>query len=37
MAVHKPQQIAEITVKNGVKKARNPILTVLILGFLAGA
>ncbi|WP_200965455.1 formate/nitrite transporter family protein [Insulibacter thermoxylanivorax] len=37
MAVHKPQQIAEITVMNGVKKARNPILTVLILGFLAGA
>ncbi|UNK18159.1 formate/nitrite transporter family protein [Paenibacillus sp. N3/727] len=37
MAYHKPQQIAEITVENGVKKAHNPLLTVLILGFLAGA
>ncbi|WP_054958061.1 formate/nitrite transporter family protein [Paenibacillus dakarensis] len=37
MAYYKPQQIAEITVENGVKKARNPLMTVLILGFLAGA
>lgn len=37
MAYYKPQQIAEITVENGVKKAHNPLLTVLILGFLAGA
>ncbi|WP_106767326.1 formate/nitrite transporter family protein [Paenibacillus faecalis] len=37
MAYYKPQQIAEITVENGVKKATNPLLTVLILGFLAGA
>lgn len=37
MAFYKPQQIAEITVENGVKKAHNPLLTVLILGFLAGA
>ncbi|MFC7678649.1 formate/nitrite transporter family protein [Paenibacillus sp. GCM10028914] len=37
MAFYKPQQIAEITVENGVKKAHNPLMTVLILGFLAGA
>lgn len=37
MAFYKPQQIAETTVENGVKKAHNPLLTVLILGFMAGA
>lgn len=37
MAYYKPQQIAEITVENGVKKTKNPLLSVLILGFLAGA
>lgn len=37
MAYYKPQQIAAITVENGVKKAHNPLLTVLILGFLGGA
>jgi formate/nitrite transporter len=37
MAYYKPQQIAAITVDNGIKKATNPLLTVLILGFLGGA
>lgn len=37
MAYYKPQQIAEITVNTGVQKARNPLLTVMILGFLGGA
>jgi len=37
MAYNKPQQIAEVTVENGIKKARNPLSTVLILGFLGGA
>lgn len=37
MAYYKPAQIAEATVENGVKKAENPLLTVLILGFLGGA
>ncbi|RUT43774.1 formate/nitrite transporter family protein [Paenibacillus anaericanus] len=37
MAYYKPQQIAAITVENGVKKAHNHLLTVLILGFLGGA
>ncbi|WP_059050097.1 formate/nitrite transporter family protein [Paenibacillus senegalimassiliensis] len=37
MAYYKPAQIAEITVENGIKKAHNPLLTVLILGFLGGA
>ncbi|AWB46310.1 formate/nitrite transporter [Paenibacillus sp. CAA11] len=37
MAYYKPQQIAETTVENGVKKAHNPLVAVLILGFLAGA
>lgn len=34
MAYNKPQQIAEVTVENGIKKAHNPLATVLILGFL---
>lgn len=37
MAYYKPDQIAQATVETGVKKAHNPLLTVLILGFLGGA
>ncbi|WP_433944406.1 formate/nitrite transporter family protein [Paenibacillus sp. SN-8-1] len=37
MAYYKPDQIAEITVQNGTHKARNKLVTMLILGFLAGA
>lgn len=37
MAYYKPAQIADVTVENGIKKAHNPLLTVLILGFLGGA
>ncbi|GIO42121.1 MULTISPECIES: formate/nitrite transporter family protein [Paenibacillus] len=37
MAYNKPDQIAKVTVEMGVKKAHNPLLTVLILGFLGGA
>ncbi|GIP28795.1 putative transporter YrhG [Paenibacillus sp. J23TS9] len=37
MASYKPQQIAELTVETGIKKAHNPLLSVLVLGFLAGA
>lgn len=37
MAYNKPQQIAEVTVENGIKKAHNPLSAVLILGFLGGA
>ena len=37
MAYYKPQQIAEIAVEMGTKKARNRLATVLILGFLGGA
>lgn len=37
MGYHKPQHIAETTVENGVKKATSPLLTVLALGFAAGA
>lgn len=33
----KPKQIAEATVENGVVKARNPLMTTAVLGFLAGA
>ncbi|WP_195573795.1 formate/nitrite transporter family protein [Paenibacillus sp. 1001270B_150601_E10] len=33
----KPKQIAEATVETGVAKARNPLLTTAVLGFLAGA
>lgn len=37
MAYHKPAEIAEATVQNGIKKAHNTLPAVLILGFLAGA
>ncbi|AJS60435.1 formate/nitrite transporter family protein [Paenibacillus sp. IHBB 10380] len=37
MAYYKPQQIAELTVETGTKKAHNPLITVLVLGFLGGA
>lgn len=37
MAYYKPGQIAAMTVDTGTHKARNPVLSVLILGFLAGA
>lgn len=37
MAYYKPERIAEITVENGVKKAHNSAINVIILGFLAGA
>lgn len=37
MAYNKPDQIAKVTVEMGAKKAHNPLLTVLILGFLGGA
>ncbi len=37
MAYNKPDQIAKVTVEMGIKKAHNPLLTVLILGFLGGA
>ncbi len=37
MAVHSPAQIAEIAASYGAKKARLPLPTVLVLGFLAGA
>lgn len=36
MAYYKPDRIAEITVENGVKKAHNSVMNVMILGFLAG-
>lgn len=37
MAYYKPQQIAEVTVENGTKKAHNRLATMLVLGFLGGA
>ncbi|WP_435922810.1 formate/nitrite transporter family protein [Paenibacillus sp. DYY-L-2] len=37
MAYNKPDQIAKVTVEMGIKKAHNPLLTVLVLGFLGGA
>ncbi|GIP21842.1 MULTISPECIES: formate/nitrite transporter family protein [Paenibacillus] len=37
MAYNKPDQIAAVTVQNGTHKANNPLLTMIILGFLAGA
>jgi len=37
MGYYKPQQIAEVTVENGIKKARNRLSTVFVLGFLGGA
>lgn len=37
MSFYKPEQIAEITVENGTKKAKYPLLKSAILGFQAGA
>lgn len=37
MSINTPQQIAEITVEAGVKKSHLPTLSILVLGFLAGA
>lgn len=37
MSFYKPEQIADITIVNGTKKASFPIQKALILGFLAGA
>jgi formate transporter len=37
MSYHTPQRIAELSVEAGVRKANLPMLTVLVLGFLAGA
>ena len=37
MSYYKPNEIAELTVETGVKKANNPLPTVLTLGFLGGA
>ncbi|BCJ86165.1 formate/nitrite transporter family protein [Effusibacillus dendaii] len=37
MAFHSPQRIAELSVDAGLRKASLPLLTMLILGFLAGA
>ncbi|GGE30977.1 putative transporter YrhG [Pullulanibacillus camelliae] len=37
MAFHNPQEIAEITVENGTKKASMSFLNMILLGFLGGA
>ncbi|WP_138495766.1 formate/nitrite transporter family protein [Paenibacillus pinistramenti] len=37
MAYYKPNEMAELVVDVGVKKARNNLLTLLVLGFLGGA
>ncbi|WP_338540901.1 formate/nitrite transporter family protein [Paenibacillus tundrae] len=37
MAVKTPLEVAQYTVQSGIKKAHNPVLSVLILGFMAGA
>ncbi|MGQ8875471.1 formate/nitrite transporter family protein [Paenibacillus sp. TSA_86.1] len=37
MATKTPQEVAQYTAKAGLKKAQNPVSSVLILGFLAGA
>jgi formate/nitrite transporter len=37
MSINTPQQIAEITIEAGVKKSHLPTLSILVLGFLAGA
>ena len=37
MSFYKPEQIADITIVNGTKKAQMPAKKALILGFLAGA
>jgi formate/nitrite transporter len=37
MSLHKPDQILDISIKNGIKKTSYPLLTTLLLGFQAGA
>lgn len=37
MSFYKPEQIVDVTIKNGIKKTSYPALTTLILGFQAGA
>jgi formate/nitrite transporter len=37
MSINTPQQIAEMTIEAGVKKSHLPVLSILVLGFLAGA
>ncbi|MCG7380724.1 formate/nitrite transporter family protein [Paenibacillus sp. ACRSA] len=37
MAVKSPLEVAQYTVQSGIKKAHNPVSSVLILGFMAGA
>jgi formate/nitrite transporter len=37
MSLFKPDQILEISIKNGIKKTRYSLLTTLLLGFQAGA
>ncbi|MDR6723148.1 formate/nitrite transporter [Paenibacillus amylolyticus] len=37
MAVKTPLEVAQYTVQSGIKKAHNPVLSVLILSFMAGA
>jgi formate/nitrite transporter len=37
MTLYKPDQILEISIKNGIKKTSYPLLTTLLLGFQAGA
>lgn len=37
MSLQKPDEILEISIKNGIKKTSYPLLTTLILGFQAGA
>ncbi|TDV72838.1 formate/nitrite transporter family protein [Pseudomonas sp. LP_7_YM] len=37
MSINSPQQIAEISIEAGVKKSHLPTVSILVLGFLAGA
>lgn len=37
MSYHSPQRIGELTIETGMRKARLPFYSLLILGFLAGA
>lgn len=37
MGFHKPNRIAKLTVEHGEKKAKLPLSTVFVLGFLGGA
>jgi formate/nitrite transporter len=37
MSINTPQQIADMTIEAGVKKSHLPTLSVMVLGFLAGA